>query len=45
MFGVNDERMPLWKLRRDEIFDELITLSKQTRSGPGAAIAVMGVTP
>jgi len=45
MFGVNDDRMPLWKARRDEIFDDITTLSKQTRSGPGAAIAVMGATP
>jgi hypothetical protein len=40
MFGVNDERMPLWKSRRDEIFDEIRELSKTTR-GPGA-IRVMG---
>jgi hypothetical protein len=45
MFGVNDERMPLWKARRDEIFDEIEKLSKATRSGPGTAIHVMGVTP
>jgi hypothetical protein len=45
LFGVNDERGSLWKARRDEIFEELIALSRQTRSGPGAAIQVMGVTP
>src|SRR5882757_9225261 len=43
MFGVNDERAPLWKARRDEIFDEIEKLSNKTR-GAGA-IHVMGVTP
>jgi len=43
MFGVNDDRAPLWKARRDEIFDELVTLNNKTR-GP-SAIRVMGVTP
>src|SRR3981081_3973896 len=43
MFGVNDERAPLWKARRDEIFDEIEKLSNKTR-GAGA-IRVMGVTP
>lgn len=43
MFGVNDERAPLWKGRRDEIFDEIDKLSNKTR-GAGA-VRVMGVTP
>jgi hypothetical protein len=43
MFGVNDERAPLWKGRRDEIFDEVERLSNRTR-GAGT-IRVMGVTP
>jgi len=43
MFGVNDERAPLWKARRDEIFDEIEKLSNKTR-GAGAA-RVMGATP
>jgi hypothetical protein len=43
MFGVNDERAPLWKARRDEIFDEIEKLSNKTR-GVGA-VRVMGVTP
>lgn len=43
MFGVNDERAPVWKARRDEIFDEIEKLSNKTR-GAGA-IRVTGVTP
>jgi hypothetical protein len=43
MFGVNDERAPLWKARRDEIFDEIEKLSNRTR-GSGT-VRVMGVTP
>jgi hypothetical protein len=43
MFGVNDERAPAWKARRDEIFDEIEKLSSKTR-GAGA-VRVMGVTP
>lgn len=43
MFGVNDERAPLWKSRRDEIFDEIEKLSNKTR-GAGA-VRVMGATP
>ena len=43
MFGVNDERAPLWKARRDEIFDEIERLSNKTR-GAGA-IRAMGHTP
>ena len=43
MFGVNDERAPLWKTRRDEIFDEIEKLSNKTR-GAGA-IRTMGPTP
>jgi hypothetical protein len=43
MFGVNDERAPMWKARRDEIFDEIEKLSNKTR-GAGAT-RVMGVTP
>jgi len=43
MFGVNDERAPLWKGRRDEIFDEIAKLDNKTR-GP-SAVRVMGVTP
>ncbi len=44
-FGVNDERMPMWKARRDEIFEEIIQLSNKTRVGPATYIHVMGVTP
>ncbi|SRR5258705_2544068 len=40
LFGVNDERMPLWKGRRDEIFDEIEKLSNKTR-GAGA-MRIMG---
>jgi hypothetical protein len=40
LFGVNDERMPLWKARRDEIFDEIEKLSNKTR-GAGA-MRIMG---
>jgi hypothetical protein len=40
MFGVNDERMPLWKARRDEIINEIRDLAKASR-GAGA-IRVMG---
>jgi hypothetical protein len=43
MFGVNDARAPLWKARRDEIFDEIEKLSNKTR-GAGA-VRVMGATP
>ena len=43
MFGVNDERAPAWKARRDEIFDEIERLTNKTR-GAGA-VRVMGVTP
>jgi hypothetical protein len=43
MFGVNDERAPAWKARRDEIFDEIEKLTNKTR-GAGA-MRVMGVTP
>ena len=43
MFGVNDERAPLWKARRDEIFDEIEKLGNKTR-GAGV-VRVMGVTP
>jgi hypothetical protein len=43
MFGVNDERAPLWKARRDEIFDEIERLSNKTR-GAGA-VRVVGQTP
>lgn len=43
MFGVDDDRAPIWKARRDEIFDEIEMLSRKTR-GAGA-IRVMGPTP
>jgi hypothetical protein len=43
MFGVNDERAPQWKARRDEVFDEIEKLSNKTR-GAGA-VRVMGATP
>jgi hypothetical protein len=43
MFGVNDERAPLWNARRDEILDEIEKLSNRSR-GAGA-VRVMGVTP
>jgi hypothetical protein len=45
MFGVNDERAPLLKARRDEIFDELDKLNHKTRGGAPGAARVMGVTP
>jgi hypothetical protein len=43
MFGVNDERAPTWKARRDEIFEEIIRLNNQTRAP--SAIRVFGPTP
>jgi hypothetical protein len=43
MFGVNDERAPLWKGRRDEIFHEIEKLSNKTR-GAGT-VRAMGATP
>ena len=43
MFGVNDERAPLWKARRDEVFDEIEKLSNKTR-GAGA-MRVLAATP
>jgi hypothetical protein len=43
LFGVNDSRAPLWKARRDEIFDEIERLATKSR-GIGA-IRVMGWTP
>jgi hypothetical protein len=45
MFGVNDERAPVWKARRDEIFDEIDKLNNKTRGGDPGAMRVMGVTP
>jgi hypothetical protein len=42
-FLVNDERVPMWKARRDEIFDEITQLDLKTR-GP-SAIRVFGPTP
>jgi hypothetical protein len=42
-FGVNDERGPMWKARRDEIFDEIDRLNNKTR-GP-SAVRVFGATP
>ena len=43
MFGVDDERAPLWKARRDEIFDEIEKLSNKSR---GAGVTrVFGPTP
>ena len=45
MFGVNDERAPVWKARRDEIFDEIDRLNHKTRGGDPGAARVMGVTP
>jgi hypothetical protein len=43
MFGVNDERAPSWKARRDEIFEEIVRLDAKTR-GP-SYVRVFGVTP
>ena len=43
MFGVNDERAPSWKARRDEVFEEIQQLSNKTRGVGG--IRVMGATP
>lgn len=42
-FGINDERMPMWKARRDEVFEEITRLDNRTR-GP-SAIRVFGPTP
>jgi hypothetical protein len=42
LFGVNDERAPLWKARRDEIFSEIEQLSMRGR-GAGA-VRVVGMT-
>jgi hypothetical protein len=43
MFGVNDERMGLWKTRRDEIFDEISMLSNKARGAGG--MRIMGAAP
>lgn len=43
LFGVNDERAPMWKARRDEVFDEIEKLSNKSRGG--GAMRVMGPTP
>lgn len=43
MFGSNDDRAPVWKARRDEIFEEIEKLSNKTRA-PGV-IKVIGPTP
>jgi hypothetical protein len=43
MFGINDQRAPLWKARRDEIFDEIEKLGNKTR-GAGA-VRAMSATP
>lgn len=43
MYGVNDERAPIWKARRDAAFDEIEKLSNKTRGG--GAMRVMGSTP
>lgn len=43
LFGANDERAPVWKARRDEIFTEIEMLSNKTR-GAGA-VKVFGPTP
>jgi hypothetical protein len=40
MFGVNDERMGLWKARRDELFDEISILSNKA-----GGMRIMGTTP
>lgn len=45
MFGVNDERAPILKARRDEVFDEIEKLSNKSRVGSGASIRVMTSTP
>jgi len=43
LFGVNDERAPMWKARRDEIFDEIVQLSNKSRGIGG--MRVVGSTP
>lgn len=43
LFAVNDERAPLWKARRDEIFDEIILLSNKSRGVGG--MRIMSPTP
>jgi hypothetical protein len=43
LFGVNDERMPLWKARRDEVFEEIEKLSNKSR-GAGA-LRLLGTVP
>src|SRR5262249_50728241 len=45
MFGVNDERAPLWKARRAEIFDEIAKLTTKPRGGDPGAPPLMGPTP
>lgn len=42
MFLLNDERMPLWKARRDEIYDEVNLLY---RARGQTTMAVLGATP
>ena len=42
-YALNPQAAALWKARRDEIFDEIETLSNKTR-GAGT-IRVMGATP
>lgn len=42
-FGSNDERIMLWKARRDEVFEEIEKLSNKTR-GSGV-VKVLGPTP
>ena len=36
---------PVWKARRDEIFDELELLSNRSRAASGSGVRVMGQTP
>jgi hypothetical protein len=42
IFGVNDERAPMWKARRDEIFDEIDKVNNKTHGGDLGATRVMG---
>lgn len=43
LFGVNDERFPIWKARRDEIFNEIEILANKSRGG--GSIRIKGPTP
>jgi hypothetical protein len=43
LFGINDERFPIWKGRRDEIFEEIQKLSNKSKGVGG--MRLMTATP